>query len=164
MQFLALRENDFFNNMQLRLPYFRADFWEGDATKQFSVKKKGFSVKRGEAIQWIRGLVRISTGKAIQWRGSGDSRNRRSLKTEKVAVLIPCPKIGSCCIVLGFTFVIWGGSLRALWNYMFYAAAALEVFGMDLAWVFCVDLFQLSSFTLGASINSQRIKDHPHPQ
>ena len=28
-----------------------ADFWEGDATKHFSVKKKGFSVKRGEAIQ-----------------------------------------------------------------------------------------------------------------
>ena len=26
-------------------------FWEGDATKHFSVKKKGFSVKRGEAIQ-----------------------------------------------------------------------------------------------------------------
>ena len=24
-----------------------ADFWEGDATKLFSVKKKGFSVKRG---------------------------------------------------------------------------------------------------------------------
>ena len=29
--------------------------------------KKGFSVKRGEAIQWMGGLVRISTGKAIQW-------------------------------------------------------------------------------------------------
>ena len=26
-------------------------FWEGVATKHFSVKKKGFSVKRGEAIQ-----------------------------------------------------------------------------------------------------------------
>ena len=30
---------------------FRAEFWEGDATKHYSVKKKGFSVKRGEAIQ-----------------------------------------------------------------------------------------------------------------
>ena len=29
-------------------------------------EKKGFRVKRGEAIQRIRGLVRISTGKAIQ--------------------------------------------------------------------------------------------------
>ena len=29
----------------------RADFGEGDGTKHFSVKKKGFSVKRGEAIQ-----------------------------------------------------------------------------------------------------------------
>ena len=28
----------------------RADFWEGDATKHFSVKK-GFSVKTGEAIE-----------------------------------------------------------------------------------------------------------------
>ena len=26
-------------------------FGDGDATKHFSVKKKGFSVKRGEAIQ-----------------------------------------------------------------------------------------------------------------
>ena len=40
--------------------------------------KKGFSVKRGEAIQWMRGLVRISTGKAIQWRGSGHSLNRHA--------------------------------------------------------------------------------------
>ena len=30
---------------------FRAVFWGGDATKHFSVKKKGFSVKRGGAIQ-----------------------------------------------------------------------------------------------------------------
>ena len=29
----------------------RADFLEGDATKHFSVKKRGFSVKWGEAIQ-----------------------------------------------------------------------------------------------------------------
>ena len=35
----------------LTMKVFRADFWEGDATKRFSVKKKGFSVKRGEAIQ-----------------------------------------------------------------------------------------------------------------
>ena len=48
--------------------------------------KKGFSVKRGEAIQWIRGLVRISTGKAIQWRGSGIYWTARvqTLKTEKL--------------------------------------------------------------------------------
>ena len=26
------------------------DLWEGDATKHFSVKEKGFSVKRGEAF------------------------------------------------------------------------------------------------------------------
>ena len=27
-----------------------ADFWEGDPTKHFSVKKKGSSVKRGEGF------------------------------------------------------------------------------------------------------------------
>ena len=59
-------------------PYsFRADFWEGDATKHFSVKRR-------EVIQWMRGLVGISTGKAIQWRGSGHSLNRRTRKTEKL--------------------------------------------------------------------------------
>ena len=70
----------------------RADFWEGDATKHFSVKKKGFSVKRREAIQWMRGLVRIPTGKAIQWRGPGDSVNRRTLKTEKLLSSSPSQK------------------------------------------------------------------------
>ena len=28
-----------------------SQFWGGDATKHFSAKRKGFSVKRGEAIQ-----------------------------------------------------------------------------------------------------------------
>ena len=69
-----------------------ADFWEGDVTKHFSVKKKGVSVKRGEAIQWMRGLVRISTGKAIQWRAPGNSVNRRALKTEKLLSSSPFPK------------------------------------------------------------------------
>ena len=41
----------------------------------------------------MRGLVRISTGKAIQRRGPGDSVNRRTLKI--VAVLTPFPKISS---------------------------------------------------------------------
>ena len=68
------------------------DFWEGDATKHFFQWKKGFSVKRGEAIQWIRGWVRISTGKAIQWRGSGHSLNRWTLKTEKLLSSSPSRK------------------------------------------------------------------------
>ena len=80
----------------------RADFWEGDATKALFSEKRFFfqwKVKRGEAIQWMRGLVRISTGKEIQsrgpglsvstgkeiqWRGPGHSVNRRTLKTEKL--------------------------------------------------------------------------------
>ena len=55
-------------------------------------QKKGFSVKRGEAIQWMGGLVRISTGKAIQWRGSGHSLNRRTLRTEKLLSSSPSRK------------------------------------------------------------------------
>ena len=55
-------------------------------------EKKGFSVKRGEAIQWMGGLVRISTGKAIQWRGPGDSVNRRTLKSEKLLSSSPSRK------------------------------------------------------------------------
>ena len=31
-------------------PLLGADFWAEDATKRFSVKKKGFSVKRGEGF------------------------------------------------------------------------------------------------------------------
>ena len=55
-------------------------------------ERKGFSVKRGEAIQWMRGLVRISTGKAIQWRAPGHSVNRRTLKTEKLLSSSPSQK------------------------------------------------------------------------
>ena len=58
----------------------------------FSEKKKGFSVKRGEAIQWKGGLVRISTGKASQWRGSGHSLNRRTLQTKKLLSSSPSRK------------------------------------------------------------------------
>ena len=70
----------------------RADFLEGDAMKHFSVKKRVFQWKGGEAIQWMRGLVRISTGKAIQWRASGHSLNRRTLKTEKLLSSSPSQK------------------------------------------------------------------------
>ena len=46
-----------------------------------SVIKRACHWKRGEAIQWMRGLGRISTGKAIQRRGPGHSENRRTLKS-----------------------------------------------------------------------------------
>ena len=60
-----------------------AAFWEGDATKHFSVEKDGVFCEKEGGMQWMRSLVSISTGKAIQWRGLGDSVNRRTLKTEK---------------------------------------------------------------------------------
>ena len=37
-------------------------------------------------------LVRVSTGKAIQWRGPGHSMNRRALKTEKLLSSSPSQK------------------------------------------------------------------------
>ena len=58
-------------------------------------EEKVSSVQRGESIQWMRVSARISSGKAIQWRGPGHSVNRRTLKKWKVAVLIPFPKISS---------------------------------------------------------------------
>ena len=45
----------------------RAAFWECDG-------------KKGTRIQWVVGLARISTGKAILWRGPGHSVSRRTLK------------------------------------------------------------------------------------
>ena len=45
-----------------------------------------------EAIQWIGGLVRTSTGKTIQWRGSGHSLNRRTPKIEKLLSSSPSRK------------------------------------------------------------------------
>ena len=56
----------------------------------------GFSVKRREAIhRRVRGLVRISTGKAIQWRGLGPFSESPDSENWKVAVLIPFSKINS---------------------------------------------------------------------
>ena len=63
--------------------FLRRTFWEGDATKHFSVKKWAFQWK-GEGSSVNGGLLRISTGKAIQWRGPGHSVNRQTLKTEKL--------------------------------------------------------------------------------
>ena len=46
---------------------FRSRFFgRGSDKALFSEKKKGFSVKRGEGFSEKGGLVRISTGKAIQ--------------------------------------------------------------------------------------------------
>ena len=71
----------------------RSRVFERDATKPFSVNNKGVFSEKAREIQWMRGLVRISTGKAIQWRGPGQSMNRRTLKSKKKkAVLIQFPK------------------------------------------------------------------------
>ena len=42
-----------------------ANFWEGDAMKQKSMKRSVFSLERGQGIHSMKVLVRNSIGKAI---------------------------------------------------------------------------------------------------
>ena len=49
--------------------FFRADFWAGNPTKHFSVKKKGFSVKRG------RDSVKGGFGKDCYRKGNSVKRS-----------------------------------------------------------------------------------------
>ena len=72
----------------------RADFWEGDATKHFSVKKRG--------VQWKGGGNSVNQGFGKDFYRKGKSVKRFGPFTKppdseniKVAVLIPCPKIRS---------------------------------------------------------------------
>ena len=65
--------------------------WRGSDEALFSENKGVFSEKGGW-IQWMRGLVRTSTAKAIQWRGPGHSVNRRTPKTEKLLSKSTSPK------------------------------------------------------------------------
>ena len=53
-------------NIFLVNPFLRSRFLGRGCDEALFSEKKGFSVKRGEAIQRMRGLVRISRGKAIQ--------------------------------------------------------------------------------------------------
>ena len=65
----------------------RSRFWgkeDATKTKQMFSEQKGYFSEKGGGIQWMRGLVRISTGKAIHWRGPGHSVNRRTLKRQKL--------------------------------------------------------------------------------
>ena len=55
-------------------------------------RKKGLFSEKGEAIQWMRGLVKISTGKVVQCRGPSHSVNRQTLKTEKLLSSSPSRK------------------------------------------------------------------------
>ena len=59
--------------------FFRAVFWEGDATKHFSVKKKGFSVKRGGGSSVNEGFGKdfYRKGKSVKrsWRFSEPRKN-----------------------------------------------------------------------------------------
>ena len=87
----------------LPLPRFQSRFLgRGCDEALFSERKAFFSEKGGGnsgAFHWkggrqfsewgvwselLQGMVRISTGKAIQWRGPGHPVNRRTLKTEKL--------------------------------------------------------------------------------
>ena len=56
-----------------------ADIWEGDATKHFS-EEKGFSVGPGGGGGNSAIFFFVLPGKAIRWRGPGESVNRLTLK------------------------------------------------------------------------------------
>ena len=78
----------------VQMLFWGANFGEGDATKHFRVTK-GFPVEGGRHSV-NKGLVRISTVKAVQWRGPGHSVNHtQDSENWKVAVLIPFPKISA---------------------------------------------------------------------
>ena len=70
------KEDDYPSMAKSLHSLFGVDIWEGDATQHFSVKK-GLLSDKGEAFSERGVLVRISTGKAIQRRGSGHSVNLR---------------------------------------------------------------------------------------
>ena len=90
-----------FSSERKRQPnkFLGVDFWEGDAMKHFSVKKRIFSEKRG-GHSVNEGFGKDSSGKAIQWRGPGHSVNRQTLKTEKLLSSSPSRKSA-----LSFSFV-----------------------------------------------------------
>ena len=62
--------------------------------------KKGLFSEKGEAMQWMRNLERICTGKAIQWSRPGHSVNRSALKTEKLLCWFPSPKSALTWVML----------------------------------------------------------------
>ena len=76
-----------------KMPFSRgAAFWEGDATKHFSVKKGVFSAKGGgNSVNEGFGKDFYRKGKS-QRRGSGHSLNRRTLKIEKLLSSSPSQK------------------------------------------------------------------------
>ena len=74
-------------------PLFRGDFWEGDATKNPSVKKNGVFSEKGGGNSVNRGFGKDFYRKGnSQWRGSRHSLNRRTLKIEKLLSSSPSRK------------------------------------------------------------------------
>ena len=72
---------------------FSADFWEGDATKHFSVKKGVFSEKGGgNSVNQGFGKDFYRKGNSVKRFGPFHSLNPRTLKTEKLLSSSPSPK------------------------------------------------------------------------
>ena len=77
---------------------FRADFWEGDATKHFSVKKRVFSEKEGgNSVK--QGFGKEFHRKSNSVKRFGPFTELPDSENGKVAVLIPFPKIRSYCLL-----------------------------------------------------------------
>ena len=80
----------------------RADFWEGDATKHFSLKKGFFREKGGgNSVNARFGKEFYRKGNSVK--RSGPFSDPPESENLKVAVLIPFPKISSQVVVTNST-------------------------------------------------------------
>ena len=94
----------------------------------------GFSVKEWEAIQWMSGLVRISAGKAIQWRGPAHSVNCRTLKTEKLLSSPPSRKSALMDPTNMAPHSLQNFGLKPLWGHFLYCFVVVSVLLFVFLW------------------------------
>ena len=79
----------------MRMTGFWSRVWgRGCDEAEISEEKRLFT-EWGPGIQWMKALVRNSTGKAIQWRGFGPSVNRWTLKILNFVRSSPSPNLRS---------------------------------------------------------------------
>ena len=77
----------------------KADFWGGDATKHFSVRKKGIFSEKGGGNSVNQGFGKDFYRKGNSVKRSGRFREPPDSEKRKVAVLIPFPKFSSYMFV-----------------------------------------------------------------
>ena len=114
----------------LHLSLVRSRFLGRGSDEALFSEKKGVFSEKGGGMQWMRRLVRISTGKAIQWRGPGHSVNRRTPKIEKLLSKSPSQKSAPINSV----------PLKRDWRYCFVRCSKLEPFCETGKWAHLANL------------------------